>query len=115
MKANIVRRIARHKKIRARVSGSKETPRLLVRRSNIHIYGLLINDKENTTLFEVSDKALEKKKMTKTEKAHEVGKMLAEKALKEKIKKVVFDRGGYLFHGRVKALAEGAREGGLNF
>ncbi len=115
MKHNLVRRIARHKKIRARVTGSKETPRLFVRRSNVHIYGLLINDKEKTTLIEVSDKSFEKKKMTKTEKAKEVGKMLAEKALKEKIKKVVFDRGGYLYHGRVKALAEGAREGGLNF
>ena len=62
MKANIIRRIARHKKIRARVSGSKETPRLFVRRSNLHVYGLLINDKEKTTIIEVSDKFLEKKK-----------------------------------------------------
>ncbi len=115
MKATIVRRVARHKKIRARVSGSKETPRLFVRRSNLHIYGILINDKENSTLIEVSDRSLENKKMTKTEKAKAVGKMLAEKALKEKIKKVVFDRGGYLYHGRVRALADGAREGGLIF
>lgn len=115
MKENIVRRIARHKKIRARVSGSKETPRLFVRRSNMHIYGLLINDDEGKTILEVSDKSLSDKKMQKAEKAKEVGKLLAEKALKEKIKKIVFDRGGYRYHGRVKALAEGAREGGLNF
>jgi large subunit ribosomal protein L18 len=115
MKESIIRRIARHKKIRASVVGTKETPRLFVRRTNSHIYGSLIDDKAGKTLIEVSDKSLSKKKVTKTEKAKEVGKSLAEKAVKEKIKKVVFDRGGYLYHGRVKALAEGAREGGLNF
>jgi len=115
MKENILRRIARHKKIRAKISGSKEIPRLLVRRSNNHIYGILIDDKNKNTLFEVSDQMIKKEKMTKSEKAKEVGRALAEKAIKEKIKKVVFDRGGYLYHGRVKALAEGAREGGLEF
>jgi large subunit ribosomal protein L18 len=111
---NIQAKNKRHTKIRAQVKGNSSRPRLVVFRSNIHIYGMLVDDTRGKTLVSVSDKSLDKK-MTKLEKAQEVGKELAEKAKKEKISKVVFDRAGYLYHGRVKALAEGARAGGLNF
>lgn len=111
-----VRLLKRKKAIRAKISGTAETPRLNVFRSNTHIYGALIDDLSGKTLLRVSDKALKSnKKVTKTERAFATGKALAESALKKKFKKVVFDRGGYLFHGRVKALASGAREGGLEF
>ena len=115
MKEAKVRLIKRHLKIRSRVKGSKDCPRLVVFRSSAHIYGMLVDDSLGKTLVSVADKTITKKDLTKTEKAHEVGKLIAEKAVKEKIKKVVFDRAGYLYHGRVKALAEGAREGGLSF
>lgn len=115
MLENKLRRIKRHKKIRASVNGSQDRPRLAVFRSNIHIYGMLIDDINGKTLVSVSDKTLGKKGVTKTQKAKEVGKLLAEKAKKNKYKKVTFDRAGYRYHGRVKALAEGAREGGLEF
>ncbi len=105
----------RHLKIRSTIKGSPERPRLVVFRSNAHIYGMLVDDQSGKTLISVADKAVTKKDLTKTEKAKEVGKLVAEKAQKEKIKTVVFDRAGYLFHGRVKALAQGAREGGLKF
>lgn len=115
MKEAKIRLAKRHLKIRARVKGSKDCPRLVVFRSNSHIYGMLVDDTIGKTLVSVADKVITKADLTKIEKAHEVGKLIAEKAVKEKIKKVVFDRAGYLYHGRVKALAEGAREGGLNF
>lgn len=102
--------------IRAKVSGDASRPRLNVFRSNNHIYGALIDDSVGKTLVSMSDKSLKTiKKETKTDLAFAVGKLLAEKALKKNLKEVVFDRGGYLYHGRVKALAEGAREGGLKF
>lgn len=110
-----IKRIRRHAKIKARVTGDKARPRLIVFRSNVHIYAMLIDDKNSKTLLSVSDKSLAKKGVTKTEKAKEVGKLLATQAKKENYKKVVFDRAGYLYHGRVKALAEGAREEGLEF
>jgi large subunit ribosomal protein L18 len=123
------KRKRRHKKVRAKVSGTKEKPRLCVFRSNLHIYAQLIDDEKGETLLSVSDLELKKKiekgkvKSEKKEEArsgrkaiaYKVGKLIAEKALKKKIKKVVFDRGGYKYQGRVKALAEGAREGGLKF
>jgi|OpeIllAssembly_1097287.scaffolds.fasta_scaffold477004_2 large subunit ribosomal protein L18 len=107
------RRIKRKLRIRSRVTGTAAIPRLAVNRSNAQIYAQLINDEIHKTLLAASD--LDIKKGTKTEKASLVGKKIAELALKKKIKKVVFDRSGYKFHGRVKALAEGAREGGLQF
>jgi len=88
--------------------------RLSVFRSNQHIYAQIIDDKQNKTLVYVSDLKL-KGKMTKTEAAEKVGEMLAEKAKEKKIKSVVFDRGWYKFHGRVKALADSSRQHGLSF
>jgi large subunit ribosomal protein L18 len=106
-----LQRQKRHKRISGKISASL-LPRLSVFRSSKHIYANLIAD--GKTVFTVSDQKLQKK-VTKVEKAKEVGKEFAEKALKNKFKRVVFDRAGYLYHGRVKALAEGAREGGLKF
>lgn len=110
------KRARRHKRVRAGVFGTKERPRFCVFRSNKHIYGQLIDDEKGKTLVATSDLKLKKqKKENKGQIAKEVGKLIAEKAKGLKIEKVVFDRGGYKYHGRVKALAEGAREGGLNF
>lgn len=110
------KRKKRHKRIRKKIFGTKERPRLCVFRSNKHIYCQIIDDEKAHTLVSASDLELKlQKKMKKTEVAEEVGKLIAKKALKKKIKKVVFDRAGYKFHGRVKALAKGAREGGLIF
>ena len=112
-------RLIRHARVRKKISGTAERPRLCVYRSNTSIYAQIIDDTKGVTLASASsqDKALEKalKGKNKTEQARLVGEELAKKALKAKIKTVVFDRGGYLYHGRVQELAEGAREGGLNF
>ena len=99
------------------VKGTAEQPRLAVFRSNNEIYVQIIDDTKGTTLLAASsrDKEISAAKGTKTEKAALVGKAIAEKALKQGIEKVSFDRGGYLYHGRVKSLADGAREGGLKF
>jgi large subunit ribosomal protein L18 len=106
----------RHRRIRAKVIGTKDRPRLSVFRSNQHICVQLIDDEKGKTLVSVSDLKVEKKKgLTKTEIAKEVGKLIAKKALEKKIEKVVFDRGGYKYHGRVKAIAETARQQGLLF
>ncbi len=111
----------RKKRIRRRIrkvsSGTSERPRLSVFRSNSEIYAQVIDDTKGTTLVAVSsrDKDLAKSKGNKTEVANEVGKAIAEKCKKAGIDKVAFDRGGNLYHGRVKSLAEGAREAGLNF
>ncbi len=94
--------------------GTKAMPRLSVHRTNVAIYAQLIDDDSATTLMSVSEKMLTTKG-TKMEKATELGQLLAKKALEAKIKKVVFDRGAFRYHGRVKALADGAREGGLQF
>jgi len=131
------KRQRRHKRIRAKVSGNARQPRLCVFRSVKHIYARLIDDEEGRTILSSSDLELKKPKIKnqelkiqienkeierskkiligKTALAYEVGKLIAEKARQKKIEKVVFDRGGYKYHGRVKALAEGAREGGLKF
>jgi large subunit ribosomal protein L18 len=109
-----VKRERRHAKIRARVSGVKELPRLSVFRSNKFIYAQLIDDDTNKTIVAVSD-ILIKDKKTKVERAKTVGQELAKLAKEKKIAKVVFDRGGFNYAGRVKALADGAREGGLTF
>ena len=150
------KRIRRHRRVRAKVKGTSEVPRLCVFRSNRHIYAQLINDEKSETIITASDfdltptllaklqplaadkkeekeeekkrkdkkKEKGKKEKSKGEKtsmtkkvslAFAVGRLIAQKAIKKKIKKVVFDRGGYKYHGRVKAVAEGMRVGGLKF
>lgn len=114
-----VRRQKRHLRIRKNLHGTPERPRLNVYRSLNHIYAQIIDDKAGRTLVSAStlDKEL-KGKLESTgnkEAARAVGKLVAEKALAKGITEVVFDRGGYIYHGRVKELAEGAREGGLKF
>jgi large subunit ribosomal protein L18 len=109
-------RIRRHKRVRKHVQGTAERPRLAVFRSNKGITAQLIDDLTAKTVASSSWQGLPKTfKGNKTEQATEVGKTLAANALKAGFESVVFDRGGYLYHGRVKALAEGAREGGLKF
>jgi large subunit ribosomal protein L18 len=106
----------RHKRVRRRLAGTAERPRLCVFRSNRGIEAQLIDDAEAKTLAAASWLHLKKNfKGNKTDQAKEVGKLLAANAKKAGVETVVFDRGGYLYHGRVKALAEGAREGGLQF
>ena len=109
-------RLRRHRRIRGKVQGSAERPRLVVFRSNKGISAQLVDDLTGRTLAGASWINLKKSfKGNKTEQATEVGKLIAETAKKAGIETVVFDRGGYLYHGRVKALADGAREGGLKF
>ena len=113
---NRVARERRHRRVRGRVTGTAERPRLVVYRSNKGISAQLVDDLDRRTLVAASWLNLKKSfKGTKTEQAAEVGKLLAAKAKQADIERVVFDRGGYLYHGRVKALADGAREGGLTF
>lgn len=109
-------RLKRHMRVRAKISGTSERPRLNVFRSAKHIYAQIINDVKSETIVSAStlDKDFEGVGSNK-EAAHKVGLSIAKKAKEEGIIKVVFDRGGYLYHGRVKELAEGAREGGLEF
>jgi len=105
-------------RIRKNINGTNEMPRLSVFRSNKDIYVQLIDDSQGKTLLAVSSQMkeiAEKKGITKTEKAKLVGKLTAEKLMEAGINTVVFDRNGYLYHGRIKALAEAAREGGLKF
>jgi len=111
-----VARLKRHARVRKTVSGTPERPRLNVFRSLKNIYGQLIDDVNGVTLVSASslDKDFELSGGNK-ESAREVGKLIAKRALDKGIKEVVFDRGGYLYHGRVKEFAEGAREGGLEF
>jgi len=109
-------RARRRRRVRGKVSGTAERPRLAVFRSNAGIYAQLIDDADGRTLASASSQGLPKSfKGTKTAQANEVGKRLAAAAEKAEITACVFDRAGYLYHGRVKALAEGAREGGLTF
>jgi large subunit ribosomal protein L18 len=124
------KRIRRHRRVRAKVSGTAEVPRLSVFKSARHIYAQLINDEKGQTILRISDFEIKKPKTKKTETkktkeekklagktavAYEVGKLVAKKSLEKKIKKVIFDRGGFAYHGRIKALAEGARGEGLKF
>ncbi len=104
-------------RVRKRVRGTAEKPRLSVFRSNKAIYAQIIDDQEGKTLLAASShvKEIGDKKMTKSETAKEVGKVVAERAKEAGIETIVFDRNGYRYHGRVKSLAEGAREGGLKF
>lgn len=108
-------RARRHRRIRGKVSGSAERPRLVVFRSNKGISAQLIDDDSGKTLAGASWVGLKSFSGNKTEQATEVGKTLAAAAKDAGVETCVFDRGGYLYHGRVKALAEGAREGGLKF
>ena len=115
------KRKRRHKKVRAKIFGTSKVPRLCIFKSNKYIYIQLIDDQKGKTVLSSNDLKLKKTK-TKTSSysgkvslAREVGKIIAEKAVKKGIKEIVFDRSGYKYHGRVKALAEGAREGGLKF
>ena len=108
-------RLRRHRRIRGKITGTAERPRLAVFRSNRGIFAQLIDDGSATTLASASWLQLKGFSGDKTEQAAEVGKRLAAAAQKSGIESVVFDRGGYLYHGRVKALADGAREGGLSF
>jgi large subunit ribosomal protein L18 len=107
------KRDRRHTRVRKRVSGTPARPRLVVFRSLKHIYVQLVDDSANRTIATVGD--LDILTMKKSEKATEVGKRIAERAKAAGITQVVFDRAGYQYHGRVKAVAEGAREGGLEF
>jgi len=130
MLEKVKKRLRRHKRIRAKIFGTSSRPRLNVFRSLKHIYAQIINDEKGETLVAASDlefkklkRELKKEIVTKDNKllrgkvaiAYQVGQLIAEKALKKNIEKVVFDRGGYKYHGRVKALADGARDNGLKF
>jgi len=109
-------RTRRHIRVRTKISGTAERPRLCVFRSNSNVYAQIIDDVKGTTL--VSASTLDKEVKTKyanKEAAKEVGKLIAKRAAEKKIKDVVFDRGGYIYHGVIKELAEAAREGGLQF
>ena len=109
-------RARRHRRVRRRIYGTRERPRLVVFRSNHGIQAQLVDDSERTTLASAGHTQLKKTfKGTKTEQAAEVGRLLAANAKKVGVEAVLFDRSGYLYHGRVKALADGAREGGLKF
>ena len=109
-------RTRRHARVRTKVSGTAERPRLCVYRSNSNLYAQIIDDVAGNTLVAAStlDKEVKTKK-SNVEAAKEVGALIAKKAAEKNIKTVVYDRGGYIFHGVVKALAEAAREGGLEF
>jgi large subunit ribosomal protein L18 len=112
-KTGAERRFKRHLRVRNKISGTPERPRLVVFRSLKHIYAQLVDDSANRTLATVSDLNIEQGK--KSERAAEVGKQIAERAKSAGITRVVFDRAGYRYHGRIKAVADGARKGGLEF
>lgn len=110
-------RINRHKRVRAKVSGTAERPRVSVFKSNKHIFVQFIDDKDRRTILssKIISGSKSKIKESKTDKAAKIGEMLAEKAKESGIKEIIFDRGGFKYHGRVKAVAEGLRKGGLKF
>lgn len=108
------KRIARHKNIRKSITGTSKRPRVTVFRSSQHIYAQIIDDTKGKTLVAISD-LKEEKVGSKKDRALKIGEKLAKKALKKNIKKVIFDRGGFKYHGRVASLAEGLRKGGLEF
>jgi large subunit ribosomal protein L18 len=112
-KTRAEKRFRRHLRVRKKVTGTPERPRLVVYRSLKHIYAQLVDDAAQRTLMTVSSQAIAEGK--KSEKSAEVGKQIAAKAKEAGITRVVFDRAGYQYHGRVKAVADGAREGGLEF
>ena len=119
MDKNIVKNAKKERrrgKIRAKISGTSERPRLSVFRSNTGLFLQIVNDNEQKTLVSANSKEIKvKKSETKVDVAFQLGKLIGERAIEKKISKVVFDRGGNQFHGRVKAVADGAREAGLSF
>ncbi len=107
---------SRKSRTRAKTRGTSKKPRLSVFRSNKYIYAQIIDDEKGKTIVGVSEKELSlKEKINKTERSKEIGVLIAKKAKGKKVSEVVFDRGSYKYHGRVKAVSEGAREGGLKF
>jgi len=110
-----LKRERRHRRVRAKIKGNLERPRLSVFKSNYHLYVQIINDNEGQTFAAASDKEIKLKNQTKKSIAYEVGKLIAKKAAEKNIANVVFDRGGYKFHGIILELAKGAKEGGLKF
>jgi len=114
-KAKIEKQQRRKARVRAKVFGTAKKPRLSVNRSLKFVYVQLIDDENNKTVVSIYQKSLKLEKKSKTELAFEVGKEIAKKALIKKIKECVFDRSSYKYHGRVKAIAQGARDGGLKF
>ena len=116
-----LQRILKHKRVRKKIIGTPKVPRLAVFRSNKHIYAQLIDDVSKVTIVDSSEKNIPaaagnaSEKNNKLNKAFEVGANLAKKATRKNIKKVIFDRGGFKYHGRIKSLAEGAKKGGLIF
>lgn len=115
MKSKLQRRIKRHKKIKKSILGVRSVLRLAVFRSNKYIYAQIINDNNKGEIITAVSEKEVSGSGTKSERAFLVGKLIAEKAVKKKVKTVVFDRGGYKYHGRVESLGRGAREGGLAF
>ena len=109
------RKIKRQVRTRAKIKGTETRPRLSVFKSNRFMYAQLINDTARKTIVGVSEKHLKEKLIGKSVRAKAVGVLLAKKAIDKKIKKVVFDRGSYFYHGRISEIAKGAREGGLEF
>ena len=105
----------RHQRVRNKISGTAECPRLNVFRSNTNIYAQLIDDVAGVTLASASSQDQSVEKSNKIDQAKSVGKLIAERGVEKGLKRVVFDRGGYLYHGRIKALADAARENGLEF
>ncbi len=112
---NDIQKQKRQRRVRSKIIGTKDMPRLSVFRSNAFVYAQMIDDENGKTLFGVAENKVENIKGNKSEKAKQLGMQLAKLAHEKKIKKTVFDRGRYRYHGRVKALAEGARAGGLEF
>ena len=112
-------RLARHRRVRRRVAGTPERPRLCVFRSLRYLYAQVIDDTRGHTLASASSREAqlqqETDKKTKTERSKLLGALVAQRALEQGVKQVVFDRGGYKYHGRIRAFAEAAREGGLDF
>ena len=117
-KEKMSKKTRRKDRVRARILGTFKKPRFSVFRSNYHVWCQLINDEKGETISAASDKELPQKlksKKSKVKIAYEVGKLIAQKARKKEIKEIVFDRDGYKYHGRIKSLADGAREEGLRF
>lgn len=111
----ITRKLQRQRRIRSKIHGTSMRPRLSIYRSNKSMSAQLIDDEAGKTVVGVSKKQVGEKKMTKTDLARELGTLMAVKAQEKKVKTVIFDKGSYRYHGRVKAFADAAREGGLQF
>ncbi len=114
-KISATRKLRRKLRTRKKIMDNLSKPRLSVFRSNTKLYAQIIDDSKGVTLLSIHEKELENNNAKRTEKAGSLGELLAKKALSKKIKEVVFDKGSYRYHGRVKAFAEGARKGGLQF